>query len=351
MKAQASSANIQAWLESKDPRLIAWGAYFARENDDTAALDLAAQLIKKSLDQGGPDLLSGSGPQNDALSEILDALIQRQIPLSADLLEYVSRSHPVQTIILLSRLTPAEQTADLEQWYGGVRPDGPYHLARVSAMLLSKAPPPGFAASLLGDSEESLLLYIVPSKDIGMGMGSGYGGACGDSGGSSRASGWPELFRYELDENNHSADPLLVEAGGDRITWKRAPSSEGWGSCYGVRPLSAETRHHLLAEMLEERDEALPWPTQKVVNIVWESKEQVQRDIGATIEAEQTALRKSVQEFQARGLITPKRQRPSCRSSQSKSDTANRSITRNRKCSARPQMLLRPGQRSPPPSD
>ena len=29
MKAQATSANIQTWLESKDPRLIAWGAYFA----------------------------------------------------------------------------------------------------------------------------------------------------------------------------------------------------------------------------------------------------------------------------------------------------------------------------------
>src|SRR5579859_5106680 len=37
MKAQANPANIEAWLESKDPRLIAWGAYFARENNDTAA--------------------------------------------------------------------------------------------------------------------------------------------------------------------------------------------------------------------------------------------------------------------------------------------------------------------------
>jgi len=45
MKAQATSANIQTWLESKDPRLIAWGAYFARENNDMAALELAAQLI------------------------------------------------------------------------------------------------------------------------------------------------------------------------------------------------------------------------------------------------------------------------------------------------------------------
>ena len=62
MKAQATSANIQTWLESKDPRLIAWGAYFARENNDTAALDLAAQLVKKSLEQGGPDLLSPGGP-------------------------------------------------------------------------------------------------------------------------------------------------------------------------------------------------------------------------------------------------------------------------------------------------
>jgi hypothetical protein len=308
MKAQANPANVQAWLESKDPRLIAWGAYFARENNDTAALGVAAQLVTKSLYQGGPDLLVPTGPHNDALSEILDALIQRRVPLSAEMLGYVSRSHPVQTIILLSMLPPAEQTGNLMQWYGGARPDAPYHLGRVAAMLLSKSPPPGFAASILGSSEERLHIYIVPTKDRGIGFGSGNssGSSCGSYGMSPPPVGWPALFSYLLTENDYTGiDPLLVEAGGDRIAWQRSAPGGGFRTCGGVRELTPETRHHLLAEMLRQRDEAMSWPTQKVVTIAMESAEQVQRDIGATILTEQAILTQSVQECQSGGLVTP----------------------------------------------
>lgn len=312
MKAQATSANIQTWLESKDPRLIAWGAYFAREDNDTAALDLAAQLVKKSLEQGGPDLLSPGGPQYDALSEVLDTLIQRRVLLSADMLGYVSRSHPVQTIILLSMLPSAEQTGNLMQWYYGPRPhDGSNHLDRVSAMLLSKSPPPGFAANILANSDESLVIYIVPTKNVGVGFGSGSGGGmCGSHGISGPPGGWPDIPSYHLTENDNAGiDPLLVESGGDRISWQRSTPGHGFRSCGGVRGLTPETRHHLLAEMLGQRDEAMSWPTQKVVNIAKESDEQVQRDIGATIQAEQAILLKSVQDFQTRGLITPEEAR------------------------------------------
>ncbi len=307
MKAQATSANVQAWLESKDPRLIAWGAYFARENNDTAALDLAVQLVERSLYQGGPDLLSAGGPQYDALSEILDALIQRRVLLSADMLGYVSRSHPVQTIILLSMLPSTEQTGNLMQWYYGPRPDdGSNHLDRVSAMLLSKSPPPGFAANILASSEERVIVYIVPTKDVGVGLGSSSGGGtCGSYAISRPAADWPDISSYHFTENDNAGiDPLLVESGGDRISWQRSTPGHGFRSCGGVRGLTPETRHHLLAEMLGQRDEAMSWPTQKVVNIAKESDEQVQRDIGAMIQAEQAILLKSVQDFQIRGLIT-----------------------------------------------
>ena len=311
MKAQATSANIQTWLESKDPRLIAWGAYFARENNDTAALDLAAQLVKRSLVQGGPDLLSPDRPHYDALSEVLDALIQRRVLLSAEFLGYVSRSHPVQTIILLSMLPSAEQTENLMQWYGGARPGGPDHLERVSAMFLSKSPPPGFAANILASSEERLVVYVVPTKGMGVGFGGGSGGVCSDFGISRPPVGWPDIPWYHLTQNDNSGiDPLLVESGGDRIFWQRSGPGGSIRTCAGqVTSLTPETRHHLLAEMLGQRDEAMSWPTQKVVNIAKESDEQVQRDIGATIQAEQAILLKSVQDFQTRGFITPEEAR------------------------------------------
>lgn len=289
------------------------GAYFARENNDTAALNLAAQLVKKSLEQGGPDLLSPDRPHYDALSEVLDALIQRRVLLSAELLGYVSRSHPVQTIILLSMLPSAEQTRNLMQWYHGPRPDdGSNHLERVSAMLLSKSPPPRFAANILASSEERLTINIVPKKNVGVGSGGGSGGGmCADFGSSRPLTGWPDIPWYHLTQNDNSGiDPLLVESGGDRIFWQRSGPGGGIRTCAGqVTGLTPETRHHLLAEMLGQRDEAMSWPMQKVVNIAKESDKQVQRDIGATIQAAQTILLKSVQDFETRGLITPEEAR------------------------------------------
>ena len=217
MKAQANSANIQAWLKSKDPRLIAWGAHFARENNDTDALALAAQLVKESLTQGGPDLLSPDDPHVNALSEVLDALIQRRVLLSAELLGYVSRSHPVQTIILLSMLPSAEQTENLMQWFGGARSaDGSNQLDRVSAMLLSQS-----SASRLRRQHprelggEAHYLHPFPRKNMGVGLGSGSGGvACGSYGINRPPVGWPELFSYQLNENDTTGTDPFARRGG-----------------------------------------------------------------------------------------------------------------------------------------
>ncbi|MDP9039152.1 MAG: hypothetical protein M3O20_13825 [Acidobacteriota bacterium] len=305
MKAEASSANIQAWLKSNNPRLIAWGAYFARENNDAAALALAAGLVRESLYQGGPCLLCGSAPQNAALSQVLDALIQRRITLSAEMLRYVSHSHPVQALILLSMLPSAEQTKDLEEYYSSGQDS--LGFSRASAMLLSKSPPRGFAASVLSGSEERLILHIalpVAGAKLGFGSGLGARGGCGDYGPGTRDPGWPEQFYYLLHENDRTnADPLLVEAGGDRITWERAAGGR-FHSCSEVGALSSENRHHLLAEMLGERDEAMLWLTHKDMTIEKETEEQVKREIGAAILAEQVLLQKSVEEFQTKGLIT-----------------------------------------------
>ncbi|WP_433965325.1 hypothetical protein [Tunturiibacter gelidiferens] len=154
----------------------------------------------------------------------MDALIQRRVLLSADILGYVSRSHPVQTIILLSMLPSAEQTGNLMQWYYGPRPDdGSNHLHRVSAMLLSKSPPPGFAANSLASSEERLIVYIVRTKDIGVGLGSTSGGISGSYAISRPSGGWPDIPSYHLTENDNAGiDPVLVESGGDRISWQRS---------------------------------------------------------------------------------------------------------------------------------
>jgi hypothetical protein len=303
MTAQATPANIQAWLHSKDPRLIAWGAHFARENNDTDALAAAADIIKQSLNQGGLDLQASYGPQHDALAVILDAVIQRNVTVSADHLNYLKQTFPEQSAILASRLSTTETSAMLMDWYATTS-QHPYEMSRIAAMLLSKAPSAGFAASILAAPEETLMVTVIAS-DHGIGLGSGYSTGCADGVGAGPKNGWPPIYWYQFQENNNGrADPILVEAGGDRITWQRLPANGGWGSCYYVKPLYAETRHHLLAEMLGRKDSDMSWPTQQNVSIIWTNKEQFDRDLGGAIETEDERLRESVKEFRSRSLIS-----------------------------------------------
>jgi hypothetical protein len=306
MRAQATQANVQDWLQSKDPRLIAWGAYFAAETADPVALELAAQQVKKSLYSGGLDIQSLSGPQHDAMAEILGALIQRNVPVSAELLGYFGRAFPVQSVILASRLPASETSGLLMQWYYGRLTGYPDWLARTAAMFLSKSPPPNFAASMLGDSEEQLVATVVTaSEHSGFGSGGDAIGECSGVGFGHKPD-WPRLFSYSLEENSKDrVDPLLIEAGGDRITWRPAPATTAGRSCYLVEPLSSETRHRLIAGMLGIPDSAMPWPLRKEIEIVWTSKEQFQRDLGAAVEAEEAKLRQTVQDFQNRNLVTP----------------------------------------------
>jgi hypothetical protein len=48
----------------------------------------------------------------------------------------------------------------------------------------------------------------------------------------------------------------------------------------------------------------MSWPTQKFVSITLESDLQVEREIGVAVLREREVLLKSVEEFQARGLLT-----------------------------------------------
>jgi hypothetical protein len=132
----------------------------------------------------------------------------------------------------------------------------------------------------------------------------GFGSSCGDSIGGQPKPGWPESFFYLLEENNHSADSLLIESGGDRITWRRISRHGGWGSCFSIQPLNAGTRHHLLAEMLGISDKSMPWPTQQSIDITWENREQFQRELGAVIDTEDAKLRQTAEDLHARNLLT-----------------------------------------------
>jgi hypothetical protein len=295
-----TDAEIRGWLTQEDPRIVAWGAYFAREGGGDGAVTLLLRQVDRWSAglQGQPE---GSSERRDGMSAVLDALIQRREVVAEEKIGALAGAFPVQAVILASRLPITDAAPLLMGWYGDGESRGYSPLPRTAAMMLAKAPPPGFAGSVLAHSEETLSITV---RDDSEGLGGGGGsGSCGDSLGTRPSIGWPPLFWYGLEENNvasernQSGDALVVESGGDRITYSRGRTDQGSGSCNFPRVLNAGTRQHLIAEMLGIRVEAMPWRVNESELIRWRSDgqylsclKQIVRSHEAQLEGTVTAL-------------------------------------------------------------
>lgn len=299
-----SSAEIRAWLRGDDPRMVAWGAYFASAEADQEA---TPELLKLAAGWTEPNSVQAPSEaiRSDEMAEVLDALIQNPTPVPPETLARISNSFPVQAMILASRLPIATVTPLLLSWYGDGQGKTTNHLDRVGAMLLSKAPPPGFAASIAAASQAQLSVVVVYNEGRGGGMGAA---SCGDGLGSGRRNGWPPLFIYHLEENRPASsflyEPLLVEAGGDRIDWVREAALEGWGTCYVVWPLNDETRHALLAEMMGLTKRSMPWAVQESATIRWTNGDEFLRTMDEQVGDIETRLQDTVEALFVRGYLT-----------------------------------------------
>ena len=266
--------NIQQWLNSGDARMVSWGAYFARENHDADAIAPMLQLVEAWTppnDAQDADRRS----RTDAMGEVLDALIQQKQPTPLAGLNAIVSSFPRQAMILASRLPLAEATPLLLAWYEKRDSKDDSAIPRIAAMMLAKAPPPGFAASVLAESEVELNVMVESDWTTGHGYGSSSTIDCGDGWGLPSPKGWPPFFDYEIEENSRiNHDPVIADAGGDRITYHRFAMNRNWGSCAYPRSLNAATRHRLLAEMLGLTEKEMEWRIQESGTITWENQGQ-----------------------------------------------------------------------------
>jgi hypothetical protein len=288
---------VLAWLGSGDPRLVAWGAYYAGQSKDPAAIAPMLELVTgwvEAENQSDPD----GNLRVDAMTDVLDALIQRNVTVPTEGVSAIAGKFPVQAAILAARVPAAERLPLLQAWYDA-RNDGPrYLLARVAAMSLSKSPPPGFAASVLAETADR---YSVQVVDGGEGWGGGSAGCCGAAL-VRRAPDWPPIYYYGLRENApNSAAPLLIEAGGDRITYHRDLEPNG---CPGPRALDDLTRQHLLLEMLHGDRSALRWKVSQNPELEWAGPTNFQVDLGRMIDTEEGKLRATVEALSDKGLLS-----------------------------------------------
>lgn len=291
--------DIQACLGSDDPRIVAWGAYVASIRNDDADLPMLLRLVDR---WNMPK--RAATPQDyqkiAAMSAVLDAVIQTGHTVSAARLTSIAEIFPAQALIFASRHPVSEVAPLLLAQYNRRKRSSNEDMARIAAMMLAKAPPKGFAASVLAESEEQMFVSVV-SKRSTVHLVPGIG--CGDGFGGGEPAGWPPLFDYAFEENSGRKDLVLVQAGGDRITCIRHASG-GWGSCHEPRPLTSVTRHHLLAEMLGQNPKSTQWQAHQFVTLQWKSRNQFRRDLHRQIAEEEAKIKNTVRALYAKKLLT-----------------------------------------------
>lgn len=297
-----TSQDIVSWLGSGDPRLIAWGAHFAQETGD----DSATPQMVKLLEEWRP---GESGSDSAAwarlgISYVLDALIVRNRQVTTQAVLAINTAFPTEALILISKLPPSEATPLLLNRYEERKTDKNSTYPRIAAMLLSKNPPPGFAASIVAETEVKLDVEIT-LPDRGSFGGGGGSMVCGDGGAAAPRPGWPPLFLYQIEENSSQANALtLVSAGGDRVTYNRLSASDGWGSCLFPQPLTPETRFHLVAAMLSMAPKEMPWQPRQSTTIAWRSDEQYLLELQDVIAKQETGFETTARALLNKQLLT-----------------------------------------------
>ena len=298
-----NSAMLHQWLQSGDPRLIAWAADFAQRTHDPAALAEMAKLIERWTTPQFSGTNEAQSAQRRAAIAVLDALIRENTEVSILAIIAIAETFPAQALILVSRmpLSQSRETLDGWTWRATEGPAG-LLLARVASMMLATEPEPSLVARVVAASEEHLQVSIISGDGGGIGGSS----ACGDSLGTSLSPGWPQVYRYELLENdpNTHASPV-VELDGDRIDVLRIEENAGWGSCGDqVERLDPATRHRLIAHWLGVRDSEMSWQPVEQLSIVWKNKADYEAQLGAAVEAHRQKLRETVEMLHKRGLLT-----------------------------------------------
>jgi len=191
---------LRHWLHSGDSRLVAWAADFARRTHDAASISEMPTLLENwSL----PALSSGyqsQAAQRRAVTAVLDTLIHEKAAVPIPAIRAVAEFFPSQATVLIGRLPEAESRATLTEWADGVSGSWSGRMReRVASMMLAKDPDPSFVTSIVMASEEDLHILVTAKNSLQGGSGES---SCGDRLESEILPGWPQIYDYDLVEND-----------------------------------------------------------------------------------------------------------------------------------------------------
>lgn len=309
-----TTSTLHEWLESGDPRLIAWAADFARRTHDASLLAKMPSFLEHAPMPATTGARWGYEYRH-SLEAILNALIDEHVPVSTQTVRAIAAEFPAQAAILALHLpanTPSqlrEQSDLMNQWFrNGENGYGTPMLTRIAAMHLAEEPTPEFVEQIVTRSELRLEISIV---EPGHGFGASLGSSCGDNIGLPLDKGWPQVYTYHLSEHSEPTtktmeyETQLLDLAGDRIVFERTHENAPWGACTGVivEPLNSTTRHRLIAYWLGKTSTDMLWQPQEKEFITWENRHDYEQELSNIVEARRGALTASVDALVARNLI------------------------------------------------
>jgi hypothetical protein len=307
----ATIDDILKWLQSSDPRMVAWGAYFAAENKVDVAMPslqrLAEQWQVLPRDGRAHSLPWANEEQQqlNTMSAVLDALIQRNQMLSVETLRRLSANFPAQTSIFLARMPHDEALPLLWEMYRD-KEGSHWQQQRVAASLMALHPPPGFVASLLADTKVTLTLEVLDPGENGIGRGEG----TRDCGGmlQSESSTWPKTGKYFLWDNRyHDPSSVLLVEGDSPIFYTRglAVTDNGGTQCTVMENLSPAIHRVLLAQMAGVPVKEMGWDTYEVWTVDYENDAQYLRKANEILAERERRFSATARIFLEKNLITP----------------------------------------------
>jgi hypothetical protein len=300
-----SHKTIETWLNSDDPRLVAWGAHDALLASDKSLLpdllNLASQWNTRpepTADKRRKPLSQAQIDARDAMAAVVDALIQMGAVVPAETLRNLALDFGNATAILLTRISADEAQPLAYDFYRAPSEKG-YGLQYVSAALLAQQPPSGFAADLL----ESITVRaeIVVMHSGAESFGSGSAGDCFREKPVVRKD-WPVTGQYRLSKQK-SDGAVVVVRGVDPIYATRELSTTYFDDWCPGPYLGPNERQRLIAQMLGIPPESVPWRTSLQTTIEFISPEQFDLEFHRFIDDEEKKYRDTAAALASRGLL------------------------------------------------
>jgi hypothetical protein len=302
----ATNEQLDAWLHSSDPRLVAWAGTLARERKNADFISLLPDWIKQSpliRDYG----YSPNREDNRVYDAVLDAMIRggSQSVVEPNVLSELGSTYPIQAFLLLDRLPADQQLAVLKEWFAvaGLSKQSSV-LAHLAAMRLAQwpTPVPGFAARIVAAAEEQFTVDLVATAAEASVIGFG---ACGDSFFKPPASGWPVVYFPAAEESqNSTTNATLIALDSDRMSYRWVEENSPGGSCNGLRGLDQSTRHEIVAHWLGQSQNTMNWQERKTVTVRWTNRAAFDSALSRLLEKEQVGFASTTEHLVQSGLLS-----------------------------------------------